>query len=136
MGRAGRLPRRRHMSIGDSRGTPSTPRDAVYTCGQAGRHLCSQMVMHSIFAVCSAAQKCTLSVEALNFKEATCTVEGNSTTYNNTSAFGKLGVDQKCQYECKLGYYYNTSEPETQCKINPDKTSAEGIWHPARCEGA
>ena len=99
-----------------------------------GGHLCSQMVMHSIVAVCSAAQKCTLSVEALKFDEATCTVDGNSTTYNNTSAFGKLGVDQKCQYECKLGYW--TDKSEAQCKHNPDKTSAEGIWHPARCEGA
>ena len=92
------------------------------------------MVMHSIVAVCSAAQTCTLSVEDLKLDKATCTVDGNSTTYTNTSAFGKLGVGQKCQYECKLGYY--NEDPEMQCKINPDKTSAEGIWHPARCEGA
>ena len=109
--------------------------DVVHMRGQADRHLCSQMVMHSIFAVCSAAQQCTLSVEALNFDEATCTVGGNSTTYTKTSAFGKLDVDQKCQYECKLGYYYKTKDPETQCKVNPDRTSAEGIWDPARCEG-
>ena len=126
-----RVPRR-HMSIGDSLGAPSTPSDAVHTCGWAGGHVCSQMAMHSIFGVCSAAQKCTLSVEALNFDEATC----GSTKYNKTSDGEKLGVDQKCQYKCKLGYYYSTEDPETQCKVNPDTTSAEGIWDPAGCEGA
>ena len=86
--------------------------------------------------VCSAAQKCTLSVEDLYFDNATCAVGGKSTTYTKTSADGKLGVGQKCQYECKLGYYYSTAKPEMQCKVDPNKTSAEGIWDPPRCEGA
>ena len=126
-----RVPRRRHMSIGDSLGTPSTPSDAVYTCGRAGRHFCSQMVMHSIFAVCSAAQKCTLSVENLNFDEATC----GSDTYTKTSGDEKLDVGQKCKYVCKTGYH-STKEAEMQCKVNSVKTSAEGKWDPPRCEGA
>ena len=104
---------------------------------RAGRHLCSQMVMHSIVAVCSAAQTCTLSVEDLKLDKATCTVDEKSTTYDNTGGDGKLGVGQKCQYECKLGYYYNKNgDPEMQCKINPDKTSPEGKWDPAGCAGA
>ena len=93
------------------------------------------MVTHSIFGACSAAQKCTLSVEDLNFDEATCTVGGKSTTYTKTSADGKLGVGQKCQYVCKTGYY-STEKAEMQCKVNTNTTSPEGKWDPPRCEGA
>ena len=99
----------------------------------AGRHLCSQMAMHSIFCVFSAAQKCTGSSQDLNLDDIlACSVAVDGVKSSGAS------VSIQCQFTtCKTGYYSSTpAKASRTCKANTDKTKAEGEWDPPGCAGA